>query len=189
MARPTLIELFKIYEQETDKDSIHSYGEVYEKLLAKYQDCENVLEIGIYKGGSLKVWERYFPHANVHGIDCDEQPHGGMADLRPMIASGKHNIHIMDATNQYEVAKKFEGVKFDVIVEDASHDVTQQVELYNLWKNYLSPNGIYIIEDVQYIDQDRHQFENLDSEKNIEILDRRQIKGRYDDVQIIIRNK
>lgn len=171
----------------SDKGSVHSYIETYDKLLAPYKECRMMLEIGIFKGYSLRMWEYFFYNADVHGIDCDEQPHGGMADLRPLIAEGSHNIHIMDATNEVEVIKHFDEMKFDVIIEDAAHNIEQQLKLYSLYKNYLAPDGIYIIEDVQDIDNERAQFENIDPEKKVEIIDLRHIKGRYDDVLIIIK--
>lgn len=171
----------------SDKGDIHSYLDVYEELLAPYRNtAANILEIGIFKGHSLLLWENYFS-GRVYGIDCDEQPHGGMADLRPMIASGEHNITIMDACSYTEAEKHFGDLKFDVICDDAAHSFYQQVDLYNLWKNYLAPGGIYLIEDVQHIDTTREAFLTLDPEKKIEVIDRRGVLGRYDDVLIVIK--
>lgn len=174
---------------KSDKGTIHSYLEVYEEILAPYlETAKNILEIGIFKGDSLRMWKQYF-FGDVYGVDCDIMPHGGMADLTEMVKSGEFNIKLFDATNENAVKDNFEGIMFDVIVEDAGHAVEQQVELYNIWKNYLTPNGIYIIEDVQDIDNTRFTFENLDNSKNITILDLRNMKGRYDDVLVIIKDK
>lgn len=188
----TLTEIFKKLQSqgfETDKGSVHSYLEVYEEILEPYrQTALNILEIGVFKGNSLRMWERYF-NGNVYGVDCDLQPHGGMADLSEMVESGKHNIKIFDAANKEEVNRYFSEIRFDVIIEDAGHHLEQQIELYNIYKNYLTDNGIYIIEDIQDLDKDRAVFENLDNSKQIEIIDRRSIKNRYDDVLVIIKNK
>jgi len=174
---------------ESDKGTVHSYIEVYEEILAPYRESAlNVLEIGLFKGNSLRMWQRYFKGA-VYGVDCDVMPHGGMADLTDMIISNEWNIKIFDATNAEIIKDNFGDIKFDVIIEDAGHAVEQQVELYNIWKNYLTPNGIYIIEDVQDIDNTRFTFENLDNSKNITILDLRNKKDRYDDVLVIIKDK
>lgn len=171
----------------SDKGTVHSYLDVYADILEPYRHSAlNVLEIGLFHGHSLRMWEQYFK-ATVWGIDCDEQPHGGMADLRPMILSGQHNIKIFDATDANVARKYFGDIQFDVIIEDASHQLEQQVELYKLYSQYLSPGGIYIIEDIDDIDTTRNTFETLDNTKNISILDRRNIKGRYDDVLCIIR--
>jgi spermidine synthase len=185
--------LQRIYEKHIgpggfpDKGTVHSYIEVYEERLSPYRlSAKKVLEIGLFSGESLRMWEEYFENAEVYGIDCDEQPHGGMVDLRPMIAEGTHNISILDATDRVAIKNEFGSIQFDVIIEDASHQLAHQLEIYNIFKQHLSPNGIYIIEDVDRIDEVRSQFENIDPNKNIQILDRRSIKGRFDDVLIII---
>jgi hypothetical protein len=187
--------LQEIYEDlksqgfETDKGSVHSYIEVYEEILSPYREtAKHILEIGVFQGNSLRMWSHYFK-GTVYGVDCDIKPHGGLADLTGMIETGFYNIEIFDATNPELVKEHFGSIKFDVIVEDASHSIEQQVELYNLYKNYLTDNGIYIIEDIQDLDKDRNVFENLDNSKEITILDRRNIKNRYDDVLVIIKDK
>ncbi len=170
-----------------DKDTVHSYIDIYEDLLAPYRTtAKNILEVGLFSGESLKMWEEYFADGIVSGIDISDTPHGGLADLRPMIEEGTHNIHIFDATNENEIKKRFGKVKFDVIIDDAAHSIEQQLELYEKWKSKLSPNGIYIIEDIQDIDKDRKKFENLNPDKTIGIIDLRHVKNRYDDVLVII---
>lgn len=170
----------------SDKGDIHSYIEVYEKLLEPYRNG-SILEIGIFKGDSLRMWEQYFNEA--HGIDCSDQPHGGMADLREMIASGEHNIYIGDATSPEDADKFFKGMKFDVIIDDGSHALQHQLESYRVYSKYLKPNGIYIIEDIQDIESEREIFEAIDSDKQVTIIDNRQVKGRYDDILITIKDK
>ena len=64
----SLIEL--IDNSTTDKNTIHSYLETYEKLLqSKKYTAKNVLEIGIYMGGSIKLWHDYFVNARIYGLD------------------------------------------------------------------------------------------------------------------------
>jgi len=47
----------------------HNYTEVYEYffLPLKYAPIR-ILEIGIEEGGSLRLWEKYFPNATIFGI-------------------------------------------------------------------------------------------------------------------------
>lgn len=172
----------------SDKGTVHSYIEVYEEILAPYRErAVNVLEIGLFQGDSLRMWEQYFTNAKVYGIDCSETPHDGLADLRPMIAEGTHNIFILDAESISDVNRVFNGIVFDVIIEDAGHHKEQQEVIYSVFKPYLRENGIYIIEDIQDIDYNRREFETIDSKKTVEIIDRRNIKNRYDDVIVIIK--
>ena len=168
---------------ETDKNSVHSYLPVYESILAPYREtAKNILEIGLFNGASLLMWEQYFT-GKVYGVDCDVKPHGGMADLTEMIEAGKHNILIFNAEDPNEVEKYFRNIKFDVIVEDAGHEINQQHNLYRIWKDYLADGGIYIIEDIQDIDKTMKSFLYLDGV----VIDLREIKNRYDDVLIVIK--
>ncbi len=183
-----IFETLQLQGFETDKGTVHSYIDVYEDVLASYRNtAENVLEIGVFKGNSLRMWEQYFKQASVIGVDCDDMPHGGLADLREMIESGKHCIKIFDAENPKLVKEHFAGMKFDVIIEDANHSLEQQLKLYNIYKEYLAPGGIYIIEDVEDIDKSRTAFETIDNSKTVTILDRRNILNRFDDILIIIK--
>lgn len=166
-----------------DKNSVHSYIPVYEGLLASYRHrAINILEIGLMSGESLKMWTEYFA-GNVFGMDCDIKPIDGKADLTQAIKDGL-NVAIGDASNPDDVKKYYDGIKFDVIIEDANHDIDQQISIYQTLKPYLNKGGIYIIEDVQDIDRTKIIFTVLGGE----IIDRRKIKSRYDDVLVIFRN-
>lgn len=172
-----------------DKDTVHTYIDAYEEILKPYREtAHSVLEIGLFSGQSLRMWEQYFC-GKVFGIDCSDQPCGGLQDLRPMIAEGTHNIIIMDGTSKADIEKNFKGVKFDVIIDDGSHNLEHQLESYNHFKSHIAKGGIYIIEDIQAIDKNKDLFLQLDDKKNIEILDRRSLKNRYDDVFVVITDK
>ncbi len=172
-----------------DKQTQHTYIEVYEEILKPYREtAKNFLEIGLFSGQSLRMWEQYFK-GKCYGIDCSELPCGGLQDLRPMIAEGTHNIFIMDGTKKDDIEKNFKGIMFDVIIDDGSHNLEHQLASYKHLKSHLAPEGIYIIEDIQDIDKDKVIFEGIDVNKRIEILDRRKIKNRYDDVLVIITDK
>jgi len=49
------------------------YLNIYDHHFCKFRGQEvNVLEIGIYSGGSLEMWERYFgTKANIYGVDIN----------------------------------------------------------------------------------------------------------------------
>lgn len=176
---------------ETDKGSVHDYISVYEEVLAQHRHtANNVLEIGLFNGYSLLLWEQYFTMADVYGIDCDEQPHGGMADLRPMIATGQHRIVIGDATSEEEIERHFGNIKWDVVIDDGSHDFSAQVKTIIIFSKRMAKDGILIIEDIQSIDKDIQCFiGNTSIDKSVEIVDRRHTNGRYDNVLIIIAEK
>lgn len=187
----TLIEIYnQLAEQgyQSDKNTVHSYLDIYDKILEPYRhSANNVLEIGLFKGDSLRLWERYFTTAKVYGIDCDERPHGGLADLRPMIADGTHNIVIGDATSEADVHKYFGDIKWNVLIEDSSHDILAQLQIFSLFKNRMAKGGVIIFEDIQYLDRHNWLFKSLKGDFTMEIIDRRKIKNRYDDVVIVFK--
>lgn len=59
----------------TDKhSSYHNYLNKYDFFLSNLKDKEmNVLELGVFKGASIAMWEEYFPHATIYGVDIDEE--------------------------------------------------------------------------------------------------------------------
>lgn len=171
---------------KSDKGNIHSYIPVYEEILAPYRHtAKNILEIGLFNGASMLLWEQYFTNAKVHGIDCDDQPHGGLADLRPMIAEGTHNVHIMDGSSEDQVEKEFGETKWDVVIDDSNHLMVSQIKTVQIFKSKMNKGGIMVIEDPQELDKDRQVY--LAMHDNVEIVDLRNVKGRYDDGLIILR--
>lgn len=45
-----------VNNSKTDKNTLHSYLDLYQKLLVKKEDtAKNILEIGILDGGSIKL--------------------------------------------------------------------------------------------------------------------------------------
>jgi hypothetical protein len=59
----------------TDKNTSHSYLQTYHNILQSRRfSSKNILEVGIQRGGSLKLWNDYFVNANIYGIDTDDNP-------------------------------------------------------------------------------------------------------------------
>ena len=79
--RPTLDEIAhreKNPELWTDKKShtpgfiCHDYLRIYEREFSKWRDSEiHLLEIGVNKGASIKLWLEYFTYASIYGVDIN----------------------------------------------------------------------------------------------------------------------
>jgi predicted O-methyltransferase YrrM len=128
----------------TDKASgRHDFARLYERLLWRRRlRPVRVLEIGVYRGASLRMWAAYFPRGEVHGIDIDPTARQYAAD--------RITIHIGDGSSQEVLAPILAqaGGSFDVIVDDGSHRYEHQhPSLLALWP-HLAPGGLYAIEDV-----------------------------------------
>ena len=101
---------------DTDKIQ-HHYLEVYDPILAPWVDRElTLLEIGIHRGGSLKLWRDYFPHGRIIGIDL-KLPKNFVPGERVQIFEGSQ----ADTRFLSEVALKTAPEGFDIIIDDASH--------------------------------------------------------------------
>jgi hypothetical protein len=80
--------LYDIIDNDrTDKNTAHSYLDLYQTLFNnKKNTAKNILEIGIYRGGSIKLWSEFFINATIYGID--------IIDIDNMIEDIKNNINI-----------------------------------------------------------------------------------------------
>ena len=69
----SLSEMFKKSKNFSEK--YEKYFDVYERYFSKYKE-KNIIfvEIGIFNGGSLKVWKEYFgANAKIIGIDLNPE--------------------------------------------------------------------------------------------------------------------
>src|SRR5438552_14353064 len=127
----------------TDKIT-HRYLEVYDPILAPWV-CRHIklLEIGVHKGGSLKLWLDYFPLGVIIGIDI-KLPEHFVPGERIQVFEGSQS----DKQFLSEVANKVAPEGFDIIIDDASHIGTlTKTAFWHLFDNHLKPGGLYAIED------------------------------------------
>ena len=84
-----------VNDKYTDKNTRHSYIEVYDKLFQPLRyKAENILEIGIRKGGSIKMLHDYFEKATITAIDNkDDFPITFLRNL------DRVHLHFQDAYN------------------------------------------------------------------------------------------
>lgn len=136
MAAPSKLDLFGVMHG-TDKSSIyHNYLHFYESVLPK--EIDDILEIGVKDGASLKMWIDYYPMANVFGMDINKMP---FIEDAILIRN--------DATKKEVLKKTFSYVpSFDIIIDDGSHLCSHQRKSFDIYWNHLRPGGFYIIEDV-----------------------------------------
>ena len=170
----------------TDKNTLHSYLPLYDELLKRKKDsAKNVLEIGIFQGGSIKLWSDYFLNANIYAIDIIEDIH--VWDK----IKNKKNIVLYTSTDAYNEEvfnKNFKHIKFDFIIDDGPHTLESMIQFIKLYSQVITDDGILIIEDIQeweWIEILKKEVpENLN--KFIQVFDLRTKKNRYDDIVFVI---
>ena len=128
---------------DTDKIKL-GYLETYDSVLAQWVDKDvKLLEVGVHRGGSLKLWRDYFPRSTIVGIDRQLPEHFEPGD-RVQVFQGRQQ----DPVFLSKVATITAPAGFDIIIDDASHvgHVTK-VTFWHLFDHYLKPGGLYAIED------------------------------------------
>jgi len=127
----------------TDKIT-HGYLDVYDPILAPWLGREiKLLEIGIFKGGSLQLWRDYFPLGTIVGIDL-KLPDHFVPGERIQVFEGSQS----DERFLSEVANETASEGFDIIIDDASQigELTRRT-FWHLFDHHLKPGGLYAIED------------------------------------------
>lgn len=124
----------------TDKSWAHQYIHVYQSLFEPIRSkAKNVLEIGIWDGGSLRMWRDYFDKAQIYGIDISDRVNGMVGESR--IVTSFTDAYTEEAVNNFTT-------KFDVIVDDGPHTLDSQKFCAQHYSSLLTANGILVIEDI-----------------------------------------
>lgn len=177
----------------TDKNTIHSYLPIYEALFEKKKEsATRVLEIGIgptphQNGGSIRMWSIYFPYADIHTCDIISINHVHKCLIdHPRIYLHTSN----DAYNPVFLTNTFLSKKltFDIMIDDGPHTLDSMIAFIRMYLPLLKEDGILVVEDVQdikWIDQLRLVTPTA-YRPYIEVYDRRDVKGRYDDIMFVI---
>ena len=155
-------------KHETDKSSLgHNYVKYYSIFFeALKENPIKLLEIGIDKGGSLRMWQEYFPNSVIHGIDiinCTKYE------------SNQIKTHIVDQSKVSDLRLFIENWKdyFDVIIDDGSHRSMDIILSFSELFPYLKSGGYYIIEDTLW------DYKNLEMSKlSTKLIDDVNLNGK-----------
>lgn len=160
--------MYDIGKSLTAKIAWHDFAEVYSHYFKDFRNEPiKLLEIGILNGGSLVLWEKYFPNAEIHGMDasfdyisydferaiCHKGDQGSSEDLLRV-------VHECDGN-------------FDVIIDDGGHYATLQITSFVTLFPHLKSGGLYIVEDLHtsydpaYQEKGRPDFTMLNYLKNL----------------------
>lgn len=141
----------------TDKEYTHGYLNVYDNLFSKIQNKEvNIFECGYGDGGSCKLWEDYFPNAQIRSIDIEKRDHvwskgGKDFPVRSRVRLDYINLHKLPVTY-------FDDFPLDIAIDDASHLISDQIIFVKTIWPILKKGGLMIIEDIQDIDHNIQYF-------------------------------
>ena len=147
------------------KNNEHNFAQYYSQIFHNQKDkIENFLEIGLGtndinmpsnmgKDGkplaSLRAWRDYFKNANIYGADIDRNILNDENRIKTFYVDQTNPASIKDLFNQ--IGNK----RFDIILEDGLHEFNANICFFENAINFLKTDGVYIIEDVYYKDQEK----------------------------------
>ena len=137
-----------------DKGTAHDYLGTYAKYLSKRKNID-FLEIGVFRGDSIKMWNEYFFDSNILGIDIS---------LEMISYPELENVLICDATSESATNETLGDRLFDYIIDDGSHVLSDQIASFDILFGRMKPDGIYFIEDIlgdKNLDQLRNHVDSL----------------------------
>jgi Methyltransferase domain len=119
------------------------YFPIYVRHLERFRGRPvRLLEIGVYRGGSLDLWQRFLgPDARLVGLDIDE------AALRSV--NGRFVVVLGDQEDP-ELLRSIvnEHGPFDIVIDDGGHAMRQQIVSAETLFPLLNDDGVYLVEDT-----------------------------------------
>ena len=123
----------------------HGYSKIYERYFEKIRNANlNVLELGSFYGNAAGAFFYYFKNSNIYSGDI-------CPDLFRYKSQRLKNFYI-NTSSEISIKKDLIDNQriFNVIIEDASHTLKDQIiSLFMLFK-ILSPKGIFICEELDF---------------------------------------
>ena len=119
------------------------YFDVYERHLSRFRDTEvNLIEIGVYQGGSLQMWKHYLgERARIWGVDINPDVKQFEEDRVQIIIGDQ-------ADRQFLRALARDVPRIDILIDDGGHTMTQQRATFEELFQKVDANGVYICEDL-----------------------------------------
>ena len=119
------------------------YFELYQRHFSKFVDRGvNILEIGIYSGGSLDMWRSYFgKQCHIYGVDIENACKS---------YENEHTTVFIGDQADREFWKRFRSntPPIDILIDDGGHTPEQQRITLEEMLPHLRCGGVYFCEDV-----------------------------------------
>lgn len=129
---------------DTDKIESNTYIENFERHFGKLRNEPlKMLELGVFRGGSMRTWHEYFPQGLIVGLDRIANPISDMPERMRFYQGSQDDTTLLD-----QIGAECAPDGFDIILDDASHfGKLSRVSYRNLFHKHLKSGGIYVVED------------------------------------------
>jgi len=132
-------------KQDDKKIIAHGYAKIYEKYLKEHKEKNlNIIELGSFYGNASAAFYFYFKNSRIYSADINPDMY---------LYRSKRLINFFTDTSsrssiERNILKK--NIQFDLIIEDASHMLKDQIiSLFILFKN-LKSGGFFIVEEIDF---------------------------------------
>lgn len=120
----------------------HGYASHYDFFFSRLRDKPiRLLEIGVDKGPSLRMWREYFPNAEIFGVDINPECLSVTGDWTVVIGDQSNPLFWLEFV-------KNNGTWWDIIIDDGGHYANMILTSFEFMWGNLHPGGLYCIEDV-----------------------------------------
>lgn len=135
----SLVDWAKKQSPRTDKYDLGYIHTFYASLFDPRQEStRKMLEIGIYRGDSIRLWQSYFPHAHIHAADVQRCP---IVDALPRVTAYYEDAYNVDFVNRM-------SSDFDIIIDDGPHTYASMVFFLTHYAPLVRSGGLLILEDI-----------------------------------------
>ena len=124
---------------------LEGYTDFYHENLKELKDKKlDILEIGVARGDGIASFYFYFPYSNLIGVDNNPfKTRYKSKRIRNMYVDISSKQILKNLTNHL-------NQKFDLIIEDCSHRLIDQILCFSENFKNLKKGGIYIVEDLNF---------------------------------------
>jgi hypothetical protein len=110
-------------------DKWEHYFDIYEEIFSNYRTNYgkiNLMEIGVFMGGSLQLWTEYFgSQVTVTGLDVDSR----LCEI-PIFEKNIQMFCFNMITNEHKRELFFRSRSFDIVIDDASHKSLEIISMF-----------------------------------------------------------
>jgi SAM-dependent methyltransferase len=130
----------------TDKGTVHYEAHGYTEVYGEYITDDKpytLLEIGVWRGDSIRMWNEYNPNIKYHGIDIDTNV------FNYLNKSEVCTIHIGNQSDKNFIDYIVNSIgDLDVVIDDGSHNHDDILNTFKYIFPTLKTGAIYFIEDL-----------------------------------------
>ena len=130
----------------TDKGTIHYEAHGYTEIYGEYiSDNEKsaLLEIGIWHGDSIRMWNEYNPNLDIHAIDIDPNISSYL------IGTESFKFYLGNQSDEIFLNSVLESIgNINFIIDDGSHNHDDILNSFKFIFPKLKSGAIYFIEDL-----------------------------------------